>query len=160
MVLVVNGFGEEVGWRGVAWPRLRERHTIAGAALLLTVPWAIWHLPAFWLATGLADLPLAAVPGWLVGLGAGAVVLGWLYERARCSILIVALFHASLNMASATDGTAGLPAAVVTAAVIFAAVAILRRQPGGPDRRDDPRQPRAAGRGVDAGSRAGLERAP
>lgn len=127
MVLVVNGFGEEIGWRGVAWPRLRDRHTLPGAALLLAVPWALWHLPTFWLASGLADLPLPAVPGWLIGMGAGAVVLGWLYERAGCSILIVALFHASLNMASATDGTAGLPAAVTTAAVIFAAVAILRR---------------------------------
>ncbi len=129
MVLGVNGFGEEIGWRGVAWPRLRSRHTFGGATLLLTMPWAIWHLPTFWLDTGLADLPLAAVAGWIIGLAAGAVVLGWLYERAGSSLLIVALFHASLNMASATAGTAGLPAALTTTAVIAAAVVILRRQP-------------------------------
>lgn len=71
VVLVVNGYGEEVGWRGFAWSRLRERHTLGGAALVLAVPWAIWHIPTFWLDTGLAELDLVVVPGWLAGLAAG-----------------------------------------------------------------------------------------
>lgn len=128
-VLVLNGLGEEIGWRGVAWPRLRQRHGLVGAAGLLFVPWALWHLPLFWLSTGLGDLDLLTVPGWLVGLAAGTLVLGWLYEHARSSLLIVALFHTSLNMASATDGIAGLPAAATSAAVIAAAVVIVRHDP-------------------------------
>lgn len=125
LALVVNGFGEEIGWRGFAWPRLRERRSLAAAAGVLVVPWAIWHVPTFWLDTGL-DLDPWIVPGWLVGLAAGTVVLGWLYERTG-SLLIVGLFHASLNMVSATEAAAGLPAAITSMGVIAAAILILRR---------------------------------
>jgi membrane protease YdiL (CAAX protease family) len=142
LVLAINGYGEETGWRGFAWPRLRERHSLGGAAVLLAIPWALWHLPTFWLDTGLRGFPPAQLPGLFVGMAAGAVVLGWLYERARSSILIVALFHALLNMASATRGTEGFVAAAVSTVVIVWAVAILlvqgrrggRREPG-PDGR-------------------------
>jgi uncharacterized protein len=75
LALLVNGFGEEIGWRGFAWPRLRERRSIAAAAGVLAVPWALWHVPTFWLATGL-DLEPFVIPGWLLGLVAGGVVLG------------------------------------------------------------------------------------
>jgi uncharacterized protein len=126
LALVVNGYGEEVGWRGVAWPLLRRRHGVAGAALLLTGPWALWHLPTFWIATGLADFDRLLIPGWLLGLAAGSVVLGWLYERTGGSLLLAALFHAGLNMASATQATAGPPAIITSALVIVAAVAVLR----------------------------------
>ena len=128
MVLVINGYGEEVGWRGFAWARLRERHSIAGAAAILGIVWAGWHLPVFWLDTGMRDLDWFVIPGWIIGLMAGAVVLGWLYERACSSLLIVAIFHTLLNLASATLATEGLPAAVTTTAVIFWAVVILRRE--------------------------------
>jgi membrane protease YdiL (CAAX protease family) len=81
LTFLVNGYGEETGWRGFAWPRLRQRHSLGGAALVLTVPWAHWHLPTFWLDTGLRGFSPAMVPGFLLGMAAGAVVLGWLYER-------------------------------------------------------------------------------
>lgn len=124
LVLLLNGFGEEVGWRGFLWPRLRRDRSLAGAAGLLTLPWALWHLPTFWLATGM-DLDPLVLPGWLIGLAAGAVVLGWLYEHTG-SLLLVALFHTSLNMVSATD-IGGLPAALASAGVIAAAILRLRR---------------------------------
>jgi membrane protease YdiL (CAAX protease family) len=127
MVFVINGYGEEVGWRGFAWGRFRERHNTAASAGLLGVIWAGWHLPVFWIDTGMSDLDWFIIPGWVVGLMAGSVVLGWLYERAEGSLLIVALFHTWLNMSSATAATEGLPAAVTTVAVIVWAVSILRR---------------------------------
>jgi uncharacterized protein len=127
VVLLINGVGEETGWRGFAWPRLRAGRSLAGAAVLLAVPWALWHLPTFWLATGMGDLHPAVIPGWLVGLAAGAVVLGWIYERTGGSLLIVALFHASINIASATEATAGLPAAISSIGVMAAALVLLRR---------------------------------
>lgn len=127
MVFLINGYGEETGWRGYAWPRLRQRHRVWTAALLITVPWAIWHLPTFWLDTGLRDFPPAMIPGWLIGMVAGAVVLGWMYEHARSSIVIVALFHATVNLASATEGTASV-AALPSVVIIVWAVLILRRE--------------------------------
>jgi uncharacterized protein len=125
VALLVGGIGEEGGWRGLAWPRLRRHHGLRDAALLLTVPWALWHLPLFWIDSGLADMPLYVVPGWLLGLASGAVVLGWLYERSG-SVLVVAVAHTAVNMASGTQGGEGVVAAAVSAAVIVAAVFVLR----------------------------------
>jgi hypothetical protein len=78
------------------------------------------------------------IPGWIIGLMAGSVVLGWLYEQAGSSLLIVALFHTFLNMAIATSATEGLPAAITTATVIVWSIFILRREhrPGAPSGRD------------------------
>lgn len=125
-VLVVNGYGEEVGWRGFAWPHLTSEHDRFGAALRLAAVWALWHLPTFWLDTGMTLEPWV-IPGWLVGLVAGAVVLGWLYDRARSSLFVAALFHTSLNIASATPATEGIVAGVVSGLVIVWAVVILRQ---------------------------------
>ncbi len=125
VVFLVGGVGEEAGWRGLAWARLRRGCGLRDAALALTVPWAFWHLPLFWIDSGLASMPLHVAPGWLLVLASGAVVLGWLYERSS-SILVVALAHTAVNMASGTRGGEGLVAAAVSPAVIAAAVAVLR----------------------------------
>lgn len=140
LMLVINGYGEETGWRGFAWSRLRERHSLGGAAIALTVPWAIWHVPLFWIDSGMRGMEPWVIPGWLFGLAAGAVVLGWLYERARFSILIPALFHSFLNMASSTAATGGLVAGLVSALIIVWAIIILRRHSGGNSMTDDNRR--------------------
>jgi membrane protease YdiL (CAAX protease family) len=127
IVFFINGFGEEVGWRGFAWDHLRRRYRLAGAAGILGLVWAGWHLPTFWLDTGMS-LDWFVIPGWIVGLVAGAVVLGWLYERSGRSLLIVALFHTVLNVATSSVATAGLPAAFTSAVVVVWAVWILRRE--------------------------------
>lgn len=127
LVLVVNSYGEEVGWRGYAWSRLRERHSLAASAGVLGVIWAGWHLPTFWIDAGIS-LEWFVIPGWVLGLMAGTVVLGWLYEQSRSSLLVVAIFHTVLNLAGATAATEGTPAAVTTGVVIVWAVMILRRE--------------------------------
>jgi membrane protease YdiL (CAAX protease family) len=127
LVLVVNGYGEETGWRGYAWPRLREQHSIAGAAVLLAVPWAAWHIPTFWIDSGMRGFSLVLLPGFFIGMAAGAVVLGWLYERTGASLPVLALWHTMLNMGSATDGTEDAAAAVSIVVIVWA-IAILRTQ--------------------------------
>jgi membrane protease YdiL (CAAX protease family) len=124
LVLVINGFGEEIGWRGFAWPKLRERRTLAHAAVLLAVPWVVWHLPLFWVKSGFSDMSIAMVPGLFFSLACGAVVMGWLVERTE-SVVIVALFHTMLNMATATSTTTPV-AAFVSATVIIWAVWLVR----------------------------------
>ncbi|WP_147252362.1 CPBP family intramembrane glutamic endopeptidase [Blastococcus sp. TF02A-30] len=140
VLFAVGGLGEEVGWRGLAWTRLRRRLGLRDAALVLTVPWALWHLPLFWIDSGLAGLSPWVVPGWLLGLASGAVVLGWLYERSG-SLLVAALAHTAVNVVSGTRGGEGLVAAVVSAGVIAAAVALLAA-----DRRGGPAPRTVSGR--------------
>ena len=62
MFVVVNGLGEETGWRGYALPLLRRRHGTLAASLLLVPIWAGWHLPLFFLLQSYRDLGLVGVP--------------------------------------------------------------------------------------------------
>lgn len=130
LALVINGFGEEVGWRGFAWPRLRADNSLVRAAVVLAVPWAIWHLPLFWIDSGMRGFAIAAFPGFVFSLACGAVVLGWLVERSR-AVVVVALWHTMLNMATATDATESA-APFVSVAVIAMALLVARDAHHGP----------------------------
>lgn len=124
LVLVVNGFGEEIGWRGFAAERLLTRHSLLSTALLVALVWGGWHLPLFFLVQSFRDLGLTAI-GWAIGLTCGSIVLTWMYQRGRHSILLAALWHTTYNFTSATTATHGLIAALSSTAVMLVAVAVV-----------------------------------
>ena len=93
----------------------------------MTVGWAIWHIPVFFVLASYAGFgPLMAV-GWLIGLTAGGFVLTAVYNHAGGSVLAVVLWHASYNAGAGTDGGDGLVAPLITACVIAWAVRLVRR---------------------------------
>ncbi|MBC7895831.1 MAG: CPBP family intramembrane metalloprotease [Cytophagaceae bacterium] len=103
--IVSFGLGEEVGWRGFALPRLQARHNALTSSLLLTVGWALWHIPLFAYRPGYTGMGAAGVAGWLFSLVTGSILLTWLYNESEGSLLTVALFHASMDVVFTTDGT-------------------------------------------------------
>jgi membrane protease YdiL (CAAX protease family) len=96
--IVSFGYGEEVGWRGFALPRLQTRHSAFVATLLLTLGWALWHLPLFFYRPGYTSMDVAGVVGWFFSLLTGALLLTWFYNESQGSILVVALFHAAVDV--------------------------------------------------------------
>lgn len=96
--IVSFGYGEEVGWRGFALPRLQARHSALVSSLLLTCGWALWHAPLFLYRPGYTQMNGAGIAGWFFSLVTGAVMLTWLYNGSRGSILVVALFHAAVDV--------------------------------------------------------------
>jgi CAAX protease family protein len=99
---------EEIGWRGFALPRLQLSNGPLAASLILGVLWAFWHLPQFlvpaWAASsggggisGIALFVLAAV--------AFSVLLSWVFNNTRASLLIAVLAHTSIDAFSGTMGT-------------------------------------------------------
>lgn len=102
------GYGEEVGWRGFALPRLQSHHSALGATIMLTVGWAVWHTPLFLYRPGYTTMGLAGVIGWFFSLLTGAVLLTWLYNESRGSILVVALFHATIDVVFTSEGSSTL----------------------------------------------------
>jgi membrane protease YdiL (CAAX protease family) len=70
------------------------------------------------------------VPGFFLGILAGAIVLTWLYNGSGGSILAVALWHASFNFVSASPQASGPVAAVTsTLVMVWAAVLLWRCDP-------------------------------
>ena len=97
--IVFYGFGEEVGWRGFALPRLQTgRRSALVAALILSLFWAAWHIPLFTFVMGFKGMGLAVVPGWFFSILTGSVLLAWLYNSTGGSVLIVAIFHGTLDI--------------------------------------------------------------
>ena len=87
--------GEEIGWRGYALPRLAAHLGLGGAAVLLGVIWALWHLPLFLLrSTPSHDNPF---PIYLLYVTAISVAMSWLYWKTEGSLLLTMVMHASVN---------------------------------------------------------------
>jgi membrane protease YdiL (CAAX protease family) len=126
IVLIVNGFGEETGWRGFLAERLLQRYSLVRTAFIVAPIWACWHAPMFWFVANLAGLGVGAV-GWFVGLTAGSILLTWLYTSSGRSVAVVALWHTAFNFTTATTAARGVPAAVASTLVMAAAVGIVIR---------------------------------
>lgn len=94
---IVPGFLEEIGWTGVAFPKLQSRHGTLTGGLFLGVLWGLWHLPvinflgvasphgAYWLPYALA---------FIVAMTAIRLLIIWVYTHTK-SILLAQLLHAS-----------------------------------------------------------------
>ena len=142
VAVAVNVFGEEAGWRGYALPRLQARLGALRGTLVLTAVWALWHAPMFVVLAGYRGFSVLTVPGFLVGLTAGALVLTSLYNHTGRSILACAVWHGSYNLAAGTTAADGTIAAVTTAAVIFWAVSLVQRERAGQPALGGPRSER------------------
>jgi membrane protease YdiL (CAAX protease family) len=118
LILLVPGFGgawEELGWRGLALPRLQARHSALVASLLLGAVHAIWHLP----------LALAGEFAWpdLLDTLVFAVIVTWVFNNARGSVLLTMLFHAANNTASKFVSPMFAGADATRLSLLFTAVA-------------------------------------
>ena len=119
LVLLSNGFGEEIGWRGFALGHMQRRLGPVKGTLLLGLIWAGWHIPTFWFVEGYRSLGvLTLIGGFGLGICAGSVVLARVLNRTGGSILAAALWHATYNLSSATAGSHGMIGAVTTTCVM------------------------------------------
>jgi uncharacterized protein len=101
--VIFFGFGEEVGWRGFALPRLQNKFNALTASIVLTVFWALWHLPLFFYRSGYMTMGMTGIFGWFFSLLTGSILLTWLYNSSRASILICAVFHSTVDIAFTAD---------------------------------------------------------
>jgi membrane protease YdiL (CAAX protease family) len=90
--IVTNG--EEIGWRGYVLPRLQAKHSALISTMILGVIWGFWHLPKF-----LPDFDAVHFAWFMVQTMAVSVVLTWIYNGTKGSLLMVVLYHASQNTA-------------------------------------------------------------
>ena len=132
VALLANGFGEEMGWRGYALPRLQKLFGTWRGTLALFPIWALWHLPLYLIVVSFRSMDITMlVFGWGLGLFAGNLVLANVTHLARGSILAAALWHVLYNFSSATAIGGLAPAISTTCVMIWAlglvAVSVVRR---------------------------------
>jgi uncharacterized protein len=93
LLFVFHGGGlEEPGWRGFALPLLQKRYRPLRASLILAVIWALWHWP--FLMVG----PLDMLFYLLLAVAPLAILFTAVFNRTRGSLLIIILFHVSINL--------------------------------------------------------------
>ena len=81
---------EEIGYSAYATDALQKRFSALATALLIGVPWALWHLPSM-IKMGQSSQLIV----WgLLGTVAFRVITVWLYNIAGCSLFAVILAHA------------------------------------------------------------------
>ncbi len=92
--LVLVPFFEEPGWRGFALPRMQKSWGPLGAAVALGGVWALWHLPNFFIPGS----PHYGMPfgGFLISIVSLSVLMTWLYNATRGSVLISMVMHGSV----------------------------------------------------------------
>lgn len=131
VLLYSGGINEESGWRGFAQSRLQVKHSPLITSLILWVLAVIWHIPN--------DIVQYRRGGYLlvrIALYPCIILLfGWVYNRAKGSILAPAVFHASMNSMNPLMGVLPITTVGNILLVGFALIAVVsdrmwRRLPG------------------------------
>lgn len=123
--MLTFGFGEEIGWRGFALPRLQNGRSALAASVLLWVMWLVWHVPSFFYLDAYMHLGPAMLPLFALGMLSGAIVLTWLYNTTHGSVLMLALWHGAFDFLSASRASEGTIAAIMSSVIMALAVVIV-----------------------------------
>jgi membrane protease YdiL (CAAX protease family) len=122
--LVTFGFGEEIGWRGFALPRLQKTMSVSKATLILGLLWFLWHVPAFFYHETYVDMSWIVLLGFFFGVLCGAVLFTWLYNGTGGSILMVAVWHALFDLLTASKAGQNIIPILTSAGVIVWALVV------------------------------------
>lgn len=129
IVVLVNGLGEELGWRGFLLPRAQALWGVRAGTLVTGALWALWHLPMFLVLATYREMgALVLLLGFGIGILAGACVLAHLTALARGGVVLAVLWHSGFNLGTGT--ALGGPAPMLLSALALAwALWLLRRAP-------------------------------
>lgn len=120
---IPGAFMEELGWRGFALPRLQNKNNALVASIILGLIWGAWHIPSIMYVEGTDVLNMV----WaVVNTVSVTILFTWLFNNTRGSLLLVTLFHMSIQYSENFLGviptqTANLLKWVVAIIVVVAA---------------------------------------
>jgi len=123
--MLTVGLGEESGWRGYALPKLQANMSALSATLIVTLFWVGWHLPRFFYFDGFLDQGFSVLPLFALQQVAMAILLTWLYNSGRGSILAAALFHSGFNFFLTSPADVGDMTIVIRALLLVWAIVVI-----------------------------------
>lgn len=124
--ILTFGLGEESGWRGFLLPELCKKFSVKSSALIVSVIWILWHLPAFWFNENYMNMGFGII-GWGISLTFGSIFLAWLCDGSRFSVIPVLIWHGGFDLLTASDQAAQVMAMVCSMLVIIQGVYLSRR---------------------------------
>jgi len=95
--LIVFPLGEEFGWRGFAYPRLRERFGSVRGSLIVGTLWSLWHL-GYMVNMRTGEVAWVEQLESLISLPLYSVIMSWFFEKARGSVAVAIAFHAAAHL--------------------------------------------------------------
>jgi membrane protease YdiL (CAAX protease family) len=130
LIIVFSNVAEEIGWTGFLFARLQDRYGALKASAIVTVPFALFHLPGFVVETGSGLLALVLLGILFIPHLASRVVVAWLYNNTNRSVLVVGLFHCAFNITSAEFGrefitTSGETMFLITSGIVILAALLI-----------------------------------
>ncbi len=125
LIIVFSNVAEEVGWTGFLLARLQDRYGPLKASAIVTIPFALFHLPGFFVETGSALLALVLLGILFIPLLASRVVVAWLYNNTNRSVLLAGLFHSAFNVTTARFAREFISARVEDQFLILNGVVII-----------------------------------
>lgn len=87
---------EEIVWRGIAIPRLRDRFGMLVTVLLIAIPEVMLHLPLFW-DTTMSFYQTVGIFWFSAFSIAMVIIYAYIFNVTKGSLIIVTLMHASQN---------------------------------------------------------------
>ena len=119
------GIGEETGWRGFLLPAFQSKYSALRSSFYVSIIWAGWHIPMFLYNENLMALGIIGTLFWFIGLVFGSVLLTWLYNSTKGSILITAIWHGTFNLFTAAAGQAAETASGIISMFVMILVVII-----------------------------------
>jgi membrane protease YdiL (CAAX protease family) len=95
IAFIFSGILEEFGWRGFVLPRFQARWNALISSLILGVIWAAWHFGQ-WFVPG-SNLYQRNFWLWFLGTIMLSILLTWIFNNTKGSVLAAALFHGMVN---------------------------------------------------------------
>jgi len=129
--LPILPWGEEIGWRGFAQPRLQAGLHWVPASAVVGVMWGLWHQWPL-LTPAANSLNPAGLGVFFVYIVSEAVMIGWVYNGGGRKLPLGWAGHAGLNAVGPSSAPFGLVAAMFAAAAVVVSLLGSRRQEPSP----------------------------
>jgi len=95
-IIFYASIGEEIGWRGYALKKLQMRYSPFVASIFIGIVWSIWHICYF---TLVEKYSLQSIPSVVIWTFIASFFSTWFFNKTNGNVLILILFHASVNFA-------------------------------------------------------------
>ncbi|MDR2729563.1 MAG: CPBP family intramembrane metalloprotease [Treponema sp.] len=89
--IIIGAVTEEIGWRSFFQPALEQKHSVFISSVIVGLIWGIWHIGHF------MNGPIF-MSGFLIFTISVSITIAFLYKNTQYNIIILSLFHASINM--------------------------------------------------------------